>query len=72
MDWQTPAALGIVAVTTAIFLWRGGLRRWLGRSRPDFRKATGCGCTGHGAPPPPSLIISGRRGERPTVTLKSR
>jgi hypothetical protein len=67
MDWQTPVALGIVALTAAVFLWR--------RFRPrkfDFHKETNCGCSSPSGPSPPSIVISGRRGEHPTVTVKSR
>lgn len=67
MNWQQPAALGLVALTAGIFLWR--------RFRPhrfSFHKDTACGCVSPSGPPPPGLIVRGRRGERPRVVLKDR
>ncbi len=65
MNWQTPAALGVVALTAAILLWR--------RFRPrkfSFHRDTGCGCSSPGVRPP-TVVVAGKRGERPTVTVKS-
>jgi hypothetical protein len=65
MNWQTPAALGIVALTAAIWLWRR-----LRSRRFDFHRDTGCGCSAPGVRPP-NVLITGKRGERPQVTVKS-
>lgn len=66
MNWQTPTALGIVAITAAAFVWR--------RFRPrrfSFEKHLPCGCSGGGSGPrPPGLTVAGRRGEIPRVVLK--
>jgi hypothetical protein len=66
VDWQQPVALGIVALTAGVFLWR--------RFRPRrflFARDTACGCAGTGTGvKPPGLVISGRRGERPRCELK--
>lgn len=65
MNWQTPVALGVVALTVAIVLWR--------RLRPrkfNFHRDTGCGCSAPGVRPP-NVVVEGRRGERPKVTVKS-
>lgn len=62
MDWQQPAALGVVAVTAGIFLWR----RF--RPRPfSLKHDTACGCSAMPGMTPPGLIIEGRRGERASV-----
>lgn len=67
MNWQTPVALALVAVTAAAFLWR--------RFRPrrfSLARDTHCGC---GSSPtgarPPGFRVEGRRGERPRITLTS-
>ena len=67
MDWQQPMALGVVALTAGVFLWR--------RFRPrkfQFHRDTGCGCASPSGPPPPSVTVRGRRGERPQVIVKAR
>jgi hypothetical protein len=64
MDWQQPAALAIVAATAGIFIWR--------RVRPrrfSLAKDTACGCSGGGGRGP-SIIVQGRRGECPKITVK--
>lgn len=62
MDWQQPAALGVVAATAGIFLWR----RF--RPRPfSLKHDTACGCSAMPGMTPPGLIIEGRRGERASV-----
>lgn len=65
MDWQQPAALLVVAATAGVFLWR--------RLRPrkfQFHRDAGCGCAT--AANAPGLVVQGRRGEAPQVTLKPR
>lgn len=62
MDWQQPAALGVVAATAGIFLWR--------RFRPrrfSLKHDTACGCSAMPGMTPPGLIIEGRRGERASI-----
>lgn len=64
--WQTPVALGIVAVTAALFAWR--------RLRPrrfSLGRDTACGCSGGtGGGRPPGLRVCGRKGEPPRVELR--
>jgi len=64
MDWQQAAALGVVALTLGLIAWR--------RFRPhrfNFHRDTGCGCSS--ATNPPGLVVHGRRGEKPKITVKS-
>ncbi len=67
MNWQEPAALGIVALTAAIFAWR--------RFRPrrfSLQKDTACGCASRpGGATPPGFTVTGRRGEQPRVVIHS-
>lgn len=66
MDWQQPVALGIVALTAGIFLWRA-----VRPARYRLRKAVPCGCVGtRGGPKPPGLVVHSRRGEIPRVAWK--
>ncbi|MCW5558963.1 MAG: hypothetical protein KIT22_14175 [Verrucomicrobiae bacterium] len=67
MDWQQPAALAVVAVTAGALLWR-----WLRPRRMDFRRRTGCGCGVESLERPPSVRVSGRRGERPQILVTER
>lgn len=62
MDWQQPVALGVVAATAAIFLWRRFKPR-----RFSFERDTACGCSAPPGQTPPGLVIQGRRGEQATV-----
>lgn len=65
MNWQTPVALVLVALTALAFLWR--------RFRPrrfSFHKSIPCGCTSATPPRSGGLVVSGRRGEAPRITLK--
>jgi hypothetical protein len=62
VDWQQPVALGIVALTAGIFLWR--------RFRPrrfSLAHDTHCGCSAPSGMTPPGLIIQGKRGEQAQV-----
>jgi hypothetical protein len=66
MDWQENVALGIVALTVAVFVWA--------RLRAHPNKS-GCPSQCHCAPPrlaqpPPTIIYHSRKGERPTLTIK--
>ncbi len=54
--------MAIVAATLALFVWKG-----LRRSKTDFHKQTGCGCDGA---PKVNFVVTGRKGERPTVMMK--
>lgn len=66
MNWQTPAALAIVAGTAAVFVWRR-----FGPRRDRFRKATGCGCSTAGAAGGlPGLVVHCRRGESQKVEVR--
>jgi hypothetical protein len=66
MNWQTPVALGIVALVVVAFLWH--------RFRPrrfSLTRDTACGCASRpGGAKPPGYIVHGRRGEPQKVTLK--
>src|SRR5262245_1639986 len=63
MDWQERVALGLVAVTAALFIWQ--------RLRPKrFRRkpSSACGCpaaTGHA----PSVTYHARRGQPARITV---
>ncbi len=65
MNWQTPAALVVVVLTAALFAWR----RWR-RQKLRFQQASGCGCSVPGVRPP-NVLVAGKRGEKPRVTVKS-
>jgi len=78
MDWQKPAALCVVALTAAVFLWSRwgkalgcgsgpGLRWGRGRWKPA---SPACGCAGAATQGAPGLIVRGRRGERPQVVFR--
>ncbi len=66
MDWQQAAALGIVGITAAVFLYV--------RLRPrrfDFKRDTHCGCSSPaGDARPKSITFTSRRGERPRIIVK--
>ena len=65
--WQTPVALGIVALTAAVFAWRQFRPR-----RFSFARDTACGCAGAGSGSrPPGLIVHGRKGERPRIDVRN-
>ena len=69
MDWQKLAALSVVGITLALFLWA----RWAPRKglRLLGSRGGGCGCSGgSSAPGSAGLIVQGRRGERPQVILR--
>lgn len=69
MDWQELAALSVVGITLALFLWA----RWAPRKglRLLGSRGGGCGCSGgSSALGSAGLIVQGRRGERPQVILR--
>ena len=70
MDWQQPVALAIVVGTAVAFAWRP-VRRHFGPRRFSLTKDTPCGCVGKGGPPPPRVLVTGRKGERPRVEMRS-
>lgn len=67
MDWQELAALTIVVLTAATFLWSRFRRR-----RFSFERHTGCGCSAGGGQNASgqSIIFHARKGERPQVLVK--
>ena len=66
MDWQQAAALGIVGVTAALFVWNKMRPR-----RFSFERDTHCGCSASAAAnPQPSIIFRQRKGERPQILVK--
>jgi hypothetical protein len=65
MNWQQIAALSLVAVTAGLFI-RAKTRR-----RPfSFARDTHCGCGSLGAGNG-SIVFSARKGQRPTIFVKS-
>lgn len=66
MDWQQPAALAVVTITAGVLLWQ-----WVRPRRMNFQRRTGCGCAGS-AGRPPSVCVTGRRGERPQILVTDR
>jgi hypothetical protein len=67
MDWQKTAALGVVAVTAAVFL-----RAKLRRRKFSFEHDTHCGCAVTGdANAKTSIVFSARKGERAKITIKN-
>ena len=67
MDWQQTAALGIVAATAGIFVWRKCRRR-----KFSFERDTHCGCSGSGGSRATnSIVFHARKGERPQVIVKT-
>jgi hypothetical protein len=67
MDWQKIAALGVVAVTAAIFL-----RAKLRQRKFSFEHDTHCGCAATGATgSKTSIVFSARKGERAKITIKN-
>lgn len=68
MDWQQPAALGVVGVTLGWFLWV----RWSSRRRrlPWDTGSGACGCGAGASKNGVGLVVRGRRGERPTVEIR--
>ena len=66
MDWQELVALSIVAATAGLFAW-SKVRR---RSKFSFERDTHCGCSSPSSGNRNSIIIQGRRGEAPHITVK--
>jgi hypothetical protein len=67
MDWQTIAALAVVAGTAAVFL----ARAWPRRRKFSFERETHCGCGSAGqAGAKNSVVFHARKGERPQVIVK--
>lgn len=68
MDWQQPMALGIVAVTAALFL-----RSRFQRRKFDFERDTHCGCSAGGASGSKnSIVFRRRKGEPAEIIVKMR
>ena len=65
MDWQELAALTIVVLTAATFLWSRFRRR-----RFSFERHTGCGCSAGHSASGQSITFHARKGERPQVLVK--
>ena len=66
MDWQQPMALGIVAVTVALFL-----RSRFHRRKFDFERDTHCGCSASGASGSKnSIVFRRRKGGQPEIIVK--
>ena len=66
MDWQEFAALTIVVLTAAAFVWSRFRRR-----RFSFERQTHCGCSSGGQNSRgQSIVFHARKGERPQVLVK--
>ena len=67
MTWQETAALAIVAVTAAVFLWRG-LKRKQGGLPCDH----GCGCSSSSsaAKDQPVTVLQARKGQPSRLRVK--
>ena len=65
MNWQEITALGIVAVTAGLFLWRVVRRR-----KFNFTRDTHCGCSSAQSAPAGSIVFHARRGEQPQIIVK--
>jgi hypothetical protein len=66
MDWQQVIALGIVAATAGVFIWRKFRRR-----KFSFERDTPYGCAGGGQDTAQNRIIfHARKGGRPEVIVK--
>jgi len=67
MGWQEFTALAIVFVTALAFAWN------FFRPRPlPFQRHGSCGCSGASSiGPRQSIVLHGRKGERPKVLVKA-
>ena len=66
MDWQAAATWAIIAITAGVFL-----RKLVKRRGPFPAGGGGCGCAG-GAGNKSSIVVCGRKGERPRVIVKAK
>lgn len=67
MDWQTIAALAVVAGTAGVFL----ARTWPRRRKFSFQRQTHCGCgTAGQAGGKNSVVFHARKGQRAQVIVK--
>ena len=67
MDWQTYAALAVVAGTAGAFL----ARAWPRRRKFSFERDTRCGCgAGGGAGSKNSVVFHARKGQPSRVIVK--
>jgi hypothetical protein len=68
VNWQTVAALTIVAVAAAGLLW--GLLR---RRKFSFQRDAHCGCSSPGrSAGEKSIVFHARKGERPQIIVKNK
>ena len=65
MDWQTIAALAVVAGTAGVFL----ARAWPRRRKFSFERETHCGC-GTAGQAGNSVVFHARKGQRAQVIVK--
>lgn len=67
MTWQETAALAIVAVTAAIFAWRG-----LRTKKRGLPCDTGCGCSSSSAAAKdqPVTVLQARKGQPSRLRVK--
>ena len=67
MSEQEMAALGVVAATVVLFI-RASIRR---RRHPAWSRPSGCGCSSGSLGTPQTTVLTGRKGERPRVIVRS-
>ena len=65
MDWQSIAALAVVAGTAGVFL----VRAWPRRRKFSFERETHCGC-GTAGQAGNSVLFRARKGQRAQVIVK--
>ena len=66
MDWQQITALGIVALTAALFV----LARLRRKRKAGLPCDSHCGCSTANKANSPSVIYHARKGERPEIIVK--
>ena len=68
MDWQQIVVGIIVAATVILFVWN-----WLRPRKLFAGKGGGSGCSsGGGGANQSSIVVCGRKGERPTVIVRNK
>ena len=69
MDWQAAATWAIIAITAGLFL-----RKLMKRRGALPTGGGGCGCAGGagGAGNKSSIVVCGKKGERPRVIVKAK
>ena len=71
MNWQQPAALLIVAITASVFAISALRRRRRGALKLDGKGGCGCSSGSLDRSTLPRFVVSGRKGESATVSMRS-